>query len=1311
MRLHLPKKLLAAVIAACFTLPVCALDDDPLATITEPGTATRITRASGNTFSIIFSLDPSKLTSSGFAEFATWTIADASGGSAEEKASASSAGVKAGYSTGYLSSIEPTGLDWSQYSTAYLTWSQNTKNSTVRGKPALTLVDSNGNVSIYGGAAPSGLYWTTADYNLYSVTLKDTTTGVKGAVVYNSLTDDSASLSYAVSKHVATSRSYGLHNTSVTMTRDMLDTASTVTLDKSTLTLDAGVTAEISRSDSVVIAGNAESNVVLQKDYSTAWRDATYRHTDKLSFGNGWNGTVTLQGGALNNTNLDSYSNGSNSTVELKGVQGYQEGAKTILSNLKLTNVTSGNTTYAGLTFTDGSSDTTLTFSGTISGEGDLKRDTGNGSLQTYKFTGDYSNWSGNFVNNSGSKVTELEFSGSSTPTVAVGVTNSGGTVGLNYKYDNATEISGDISKGEGTLNLTAWQGGTKTFSGNVNINKYMAMEGAGESKFTGTLSATQLVLNSSTLTLDNGGTYSSGTIETTGGTLQFNSGAYIELSNMTIGKRIEGGDTDYVGIVQYYTDRQAFTSASTSTITVDAGVVYKLNGEVVQGYSYDSVNKRFSSGVNAYQIGNNHTMTYADVIAGKGDTAISHIIISDNGIMSAFSDTVSLTDGISIVGTGTVQINGNLLNGQGHFVPLDDEFAGTIEIMDGGIVNMAGANHLSHATAFKINTGGSLSGNTQTRAQALYLAGGTINASGGTWSGNITISSASVIAAAAGTSTAFSGTITNESSLVLTKQGEGTIKTQSSAAVAAKLHISDGIVELTDRMGSSNDLSAISSSQQGVLSLSGYDGVAASMVSLGNDFKGTIMVSKAGASGGNAGYLNAASTFGNASKIALNFGAIIAKENATHTISQGIDIYKSWIISETGASLTFNGEVNEIGTETAVSISGDGEKIFNGNVNLGTKEITNIDGALTFSGSTTKLKNLKISSGSVILSDTNATVNASLDMSNNKGATGNLTIQDGAALNVAGTFYLRSHNEANTGSIISVDSESSLSLGGIKISGNNLDTEASIYATDTGTTYTGARDTLVKGATMSVSNAIVTLESGSNTTVEAKLTNSSLVNQLSGSTLTEQRNVEGDKNLIFEKIDASLGNINLLHKGEAEVDITDLCLSGGNTVGVYQGDTSSDVATVNVQNLHLSTGGSTTSTLEANLVLVQGGSITIDAGTELNLGCTLTLNSGITLGGTLFDNWDKTQALTLFTGVDGLTINGAQAGEGTLHAASDVFSNEGMSNYSLKMTGGVGGQDYVVQLVANNPSPEPTTATLSLLALIGLAAIRRRKA
>ncbi|MGN1308731.1 MAG: PEP-CTERM sorting domain-containing protein, partial [Akkermansia sp.] len=53
---------------------------------------------------------------------------------------------------------------------------------------------------------------------------------------------------------------------------------------------------------------------------------------------------------------------------------------------------------------------------------------------------------------------------------------------------------------------------------------------------------------------------------------------------------------------------------------------------------------------------------------------------------------------------------------------------------------------------------------------------------------------------------------------------------------------------------------------------------------------------------------------------------------------------------------------------------------------------------------------------------------------------------------------------------------------------------------------------------------------------------------------------------------------------------------------------------------------------------------------------------------------------------------------------ASKVFSNVASGDFTLKF------DNNIVSLVAQRDVPEPTTATLSLLALMGLAARRRRR-
>ncbi|MGN1309608.1 MAG: PEP-CTERM sorting domain-containing protein, partial [Akkermansia sp.] len=130
---------------------------------------------------------------------------------------------------------------------------------------------------------------------------------------------------------------------------------------------------------------------------------------------------------------------------------------------------------------------------------------------------------------------------------------------------------------------------------------------------------------------------------------------------------------------------------------------------------------------------------------------------------------------------------------------------------------------------------------------------------------------------------------------------------------------------------------------------------------------------------------------------------------------------------------------------------------------------------------------------------------------------------------------------------------------------------------------------------------------------------------------------------------------------------------------------------------------------LNANLLVYRA---TLDfSGNTLAIGNTLTLIAGSASELLNIPTLSAGQSLTLFTGVDSFSTDwfGGSEEAVTVDDASTIFSNLTSGTYSLKYTGAAAGGD--VLLIANNPTPEPTTATLSLLALMGLAARRRRKA
>lgn len=139
---------------------------------------------------------------------------------------------------------------------------------------------------------------------------------------------------------------------------------------------------------------------------------------------------------------------------------------------------------------------------------------------------------------------------------------------------------------------------------------------------------------------------------------------------------------------------------------------------------------------------------------------------------------------------------------------------------------------------------------------------------------------------------------------------------------------------------------------------------------------------------------------------------------------------------------------------------------------------------------------------------------------------------------------------------------------------------------------------------------------------------------------------------------------------------------------------------TITVGTLTAGTGA----TLNANLVFTAGSTLALSG--TLTMGSDVALQSGMALelSDALLEALYGGSAIDIFTGVDALTLDGEEITEGYSGNADGVFS--GLS------------QDYTYTMAFNNGVvslsagmvPEPTTATLSLLALATLAARRRRR-
>jgi hypothetical protein len=164
------------------------------------------------------------------------------------------------------------------------------------------------------------------------------------------------------------------------------------------------------------------------------------------------------------------------------------------------------------------------------------------------------------------------------------------------------------------------------------------------------------------------------------------------------------------------------------------------------------------------------------------------------------------------------------------------------------------------------------------------------------------------------------------------------------------------------------------------------------------------------------------------------------------------------------------------------------------------------------------------------------------------------------------------------------------------------------------------------------------------------------------------------------------------------------LKLSSGTTFTAYSQAvvgisdiTSTQESTLSVSILEAGVGAS----LNANLVfnasseLILGGTLTMGSDVNLATGMTLTLSDA------MLEQLYGLQAVTLFSGVDTLTLDGNEIATNSEISVNGVFSNlEASFDYTMAYVGG----NVNLFII-----PEPATTTLSLAALAFLAARRRR--
>ena len=233
------------------------------------------------------------------------------------------------------------------------------------------------------------------------------------------------------------------------------------------------------------------------------------------------------------------------------------------------------------------------------------------------------------------------------------------------------------------------------------------------------------------------------------------------------------------------------------------------------------------------------------------------------------------------------------------------------------------------------------------------------------------------------------------------------------------------------------------------------------------------------------------------------------------------------------------------------------------------------------------------------------------------------------------------------------------------------------------------------------ISNAEVQLSSDNAVTLGSQLENSVVKNMGAGTLkLTNAANT-------LSGVVAAAGDVTM-HNLAAAASLDVLEVAGGKTVGLYTGaDTASEKAAATVSGTAAFGSGAALNT--ACLTLADGATLEmsdLEAG-AVTLNGTLTFGSGLQMGENLLASvgaLDYGETLNLFTGLSGVNLPVAVDTESSRVLASSVFSN--VQSDTLYVDYRV--IDNVGSLLVVNV-PEPTTATLSLLALAALAARRRR--
>lgn len=297
----------------------------------------------------------------------------------------------------------------------------------------------------------------------------------------------------------------------------------------------------------------------------------------------------------------------------------------------------------------------------------------------------------------------------------------------------------------------------------------------------------------------------------------------------------------------------------------------------------------------------------------------------------------------------------------------------------------------------------------------------------------------------------------------------------------------------------------------------------------------------------------------------------------------------------------------------------------------------------------------------------------------------GSITLANGTVLDATGSIGMKANAR------IDIEDQSALNYGGVmKITANKEKTAGlAIQQGMKDSSYT------MGNQAFTISDATITMSAAEEKSLGNRMVNVNLVN--TGASITEVNAA----NTAFGTVEAAGGDITFLNKKEA-LTLTNLTIGANLTVSVYRGEEMTEQAEGDL----FVTGklvGLQGATLNANLWL--NGLAMLDVAATQGQG--ITMGSDIHLAGNMLLSENDLSQLgeedyVLFTDVERLYL-----GANTYTDAVDAnlyFSNLDEGTYWLTYN------QNAVYLSAMRGVPEPATGTLTLFALAGLCARRRRK-